>query len=46
MKHPFPHRKHSCARRLDPVTAGLFFAASMLFAVSFVCYFLSLIPIL
>ena len=45
MKHKLPHRKHTCLRCLNPLSAGLFFTDCLLFAFSFAFYFLSLIPI-
>ena len=45
MKHTCPHRKHGILRCMNPLTIGLLFTASLLFAISFVFYFLSLIPI-
>ena len=46
MKHRVSHSvKHSCTRRLNPLSMGLFFTACLLFAFSFMFYFLSLLPI-
>ena len=43
MKHTCPRRKHGVLRCPNPLTIGLFCAAGMLFAFSFVFYFLSFI---
>ena len=45
MKHTCPKRKHGVPRCLNPLTMGLCFAAGLLFAFSFVFYFLSWIPL-
>ena len=45
MKHPCHNRKHGALRCLNPLTMGLFFTASLLFAFSFVFYCLSFIPL-
>ena len=45
MKHPCRNRKHGVLRHLNPLTMGLCFSAGLLFAFSFVFYFLSWIPL-
>ena len=45
MKHFFPRKRYGCARCLNPLSLGLFLTACLLFAFSFVFYFLSLLPI-
>ena len=45
MKHPCHNRKNGVLRHLNPLTMGLFFSAGLLFAFSFVFYFLSWIPL-
>ena len=45
MKHPCHNRKHGVLRHLNTPHMGLCFAAGLLFAFSFVFYFLSWIPL-
>ena len=45
MKQKIFPKRHGCARRLNPLSLGLFLTACLLFAFSFVFFFLSLFPI-